>query len=683
MRNGLKKAVCMMLASCMVLGNGLVGTELGTGTIVAEAATKPALSAKTVALRVGQRTSVTISNTGKNKVKWSVDKKYKKYVAIAGSGRKCYVRAKKVGTAYIKVTVGKATYKCKVVVKNGAGLSDTTKYVNTGKSFELGLYGTSKTARWESSNSKVVKLTKVGKNKYKVAGVKSGTAYVSATIGKKAYKCKVVVKGKKVAPKLSATKLTVNYNQIRTLKLTGVSSKITWKVANPRILKLTRVSNGSVKLQGLKVGTTKVKATYGKTTKTCNVTVKAVSSPYLNTSNPKLNVGYKKPIASYITGSKVGITSWVSKNPSVVDVDDFGNLIAKGIGSTTVTITVDGVDLYLGVTVVKSGNNTGKVNDKNETVDSGDKETEKSTEKSTEKTTEKTTEKSTEKNTEKSTEKVTEKATEKTTEKVTEKTTEKSTEKTTEKSTEKVTEKETEKETEKVTEKETEKETEAGFVFEGYWEDDRSVSGSGRFGFSMKNNVDKKDILLYSVNGNITCSFNEGKLPSGKKIWEFSFVGRKKGVDTLVLKVHNKVVKTCTVTVTSDDTEYLNFMSWLSQKQKDFLADGTWTTSMSKIDKLAAFGQWSLDTYDYVANPTHGAYCFMYGEGGNCSCTGSMICYMAEQLGLKAHLDISLTVSTHEYAKVYDENGKAWGIDAGYSGKAGKRGTVSVFEYKQ
>lgn len=673
MRNGLKRAVCMMLASCMVLGNGFVGTELGTGTIVAEAATKPALSAKTVALRVGQRTSVTISNTGKNKVKWSVDKKYKKYIAIAGSGRKCYVRAKKVGTAYIKVTVGKTTYKCKVVVKKGAGLSDTTKSVNTGKSFELGLYGTSKTARWKSSNSKVVKLTKVGKNKYKVAGVKAGTAYVSATIGNKAYKCKVVVKGKTAAPKLSATKLTVNYNQIRTLKLTGVSSRITWKVSNPRILKLTRVSNGSVKLQGLKVGTTKVKATYGKTTKTCNVTVKAVSSPYLNTSNPKLTVGSKKPIAYYITGSKVEITSWVSKNPSVVDVDDFGNLIAKGIGSTTVTITVDGVDLYLGVTVVKSGNNTGKVDDKNETVESGNKETEKNTEKSTEK--------HTEKNTEKSTEKATEKPTEKETERVTEKTTEKATEKTTEKSTEKVTEKETEKETEKVTEKETEKETEAEFVFEGEWDESIEVSGSNSasVGVCFDKGIDKDDILLYSVNGNVSTSMSKGKLPSGITVWEFSCSGRRKGVDTLVLKVHNKVVKTCTVTVTSDDTEYLNFMSWLSQKQKDFLADGTWTSSMSKIDKLAALGQWSLDTYDYVANPAHGAYCFMYGEGGNCSCTGSMICYMAELLGLKAVLDIDNHVGTHEYARVKDDDGVYWNIDAGFSGTAGNRGKVQVW----
>ena len=675
MKKNIKRITACCIITC-ILSTGICNN---TEKITAKASESVLLSANIVKIRVNQRTVINIDNTNNTTVKWSVDKKYQKYIAIAGSGRKCYVRAKKVGTAYIKVTVGKATYKCKVVVKKGAGLSDTSKSLNTGNSFELGLYGTSKTARWKSSNDKVVKLTKVGKNKYKVAGVKSGTAYVSATIGNKAYKCKVVVKGKKVAPKLSATKLTVNYNQIRTLKLTGVSSRITWKVVNPRILKLTRVSNGSVKLQGLKVGTTKVKATYGKTTKTCNVTVKAVSSPYLNTSNPKLTVGSKKPIASYITGSKVGITSWVSKNPSVVDVDDFGNLIAKGIGSTTVTITVDGVDLYLGVTVVKSGNNTGKVDDKNETVESGNKETEKNTEKNTEKSTEKTTEKSTEK----STEKVTEKQTEKTTEKVTEKTTEK----TTEKSTEKVTEKETEKETEKVTEKETEKETEEGFVFDGYWEDKKTISGSGKFGFYMKNTINTEDLLLYSTNGYVSCELGKGKLPSGKETVAFSFVGRRKGVDTLVLKVHGKVVKTCTVTVTSDDTEYLNFMDWLDKKQNDFMADGTWNSSMTKIEKLAALGQWTLDNYDYVANNENGVYSFMYGEstkrGGNCTCTADLICCMAKKLGLKAIIDISLTVSTHEYAKVYDENGKAWGIDAGYSGKAGKRGTVSVFEYKQ
>ena len=389
----------------------------------------------------------------------------------------------------------------------------------------------------------------------------------------------------------------------------------------------------------------------------------------MNTSNPKLTVGSKKPIASYITGSKVGITSWVSKNPSVVDVDDFGNLMAKGIGSTTVTITVDGVDLYLGVVVVKSGSNTGKVDDKNETVESGNKETEKNTEKSTEK--------STEKNTEKSTEKVTEKTTEKTTEKDTEKTTEK----TTEKSTEKVTEKETEKETEKATEKETEKETEGGFVFDGYWEDDYSIPGSStRSPFYLLNPIDIKDVSVYSVNGLIETDCHLSKTPSGSVIIIIKFTGRRKGVDTLVLKVYNKIVKTCKVTVTSDDTEFLKFDSWLDTKQSEFLSNGTWTDSMSKIEKLTALAQWTLDNFDYVANNPHGVYCFMYGEGGNCTCTAALICNMARKMGLESIIAVAKNSETHEYAKVRDENGVYWSIDAGYDGKAGKRGTAHVWK---
>ena len=188
---------------------------------------------------------------------------------------------------------------------------------------------------------------------------------------------------------------------------------------------------------------------------------------------------------------------------------------------------------------------------------------------------------------------------------------------------------------------------------------------------------------MYSVNGLIETDCYLSKTPSGSVIVRIGFTGRRKGVDTLVLKVYGKVVKTCKVTVTSDDTEFLKFDSWLGTKQSEFLSNGTWTDSMSKIEKLTALAQWTLDNFDYVAYNPKGVYCFMYGEGGNCTCTAALICNMARKMGLKSIIDISLTVSTHEYAKVYDENGKAWGIDAGYSGKAGKRGTVSVFEYKQ
>ena len=176
---------------------------------------------------------------------------------------------------------------------------------------------------------------------------------------------------------------------------------------------------------------------------------------------------------------------------------------------------------------------------------------------------------------------------------------------------------------------------------------------------------------------------SKGKLPSGITVWEFSCSGRRKGVDTLVLKVYGKVVKTCTVTVTSDDTEYINFMNWLDKKQNDYMADGTWNSSMSKIEKLAALGQWTLDNYDYVANNENGVYSFMYGEstkrGANCTCTADLICCMAKKLGLKGVVDIDKFKGTHEYARVRDDDGVYWNIDAGFSGTAGNRGKVQVW----
>ena len=141
--------------------------------------------------------------------------------------------------------------------------------------------------------------------------------------------------------------------------------------------------------------------------------------------------------------------------------------------------------------------------------------------------------------------------------------------------------------------------------------------------------------------------------------------------------------RSCTVTVTSDDMEYINFMDWLDKKQNDFMADGTWNSSMTKIEKLAALGQWTLDNYDYVANNENGVYSFMYGEstkrGGNCTCTADLICCMAKELGLKGVVDIDKFKGTHEYARVRDDDGVYWNIDAGFSGTAGNRGKVQVW----
>lgn len=63
-----------------------------------------------------------------------------------------------------------------------------------GQKVTLKVTGTSKKAKWSSSNAKVAKVSKG-----KVTAVKKGKATIKAKVGKKTYTCKITVK----APALS------------------------------------------------------------------------------------------------------------------------------------------------------------------------------------------------------------------------------------------------------------------------------------------------------------------------------------------------------------------------------------------------------------------------------------------------------------------------------------------------
>ena len=67
--------------------------------------------------------------------------------------------------------------------------------IEVGEKYTVKLTGLSskKTADWTISKTKVLKKVKVTKNSIKVKGKKAGTSYVTATVGKKTYKCKIKV----------------------------------------------------------------------------------------------------------------------------------------------------------------------------------------------------------------------------------------------------------------------------------------------------------------------------------------------------------------------------------------------------------------------------------------------------------------------------------------------------------
>lgn len=66
--------------------------------------------------------------------------------------------------------------------------------VKVGKTVKLKVRNTKKRVKWKSSNRKIATVSKKGR----VKGKKQGKAIITAKVGKKKYKCRVIVKGKKV-----------------------------------------------------------------------------------------------------------------------------------------------------------------------------------------------------------------------------------------------------------------------------------------------------------------------------------------------------------------------------------------------------------------------------------------------------------------------------------------------------
>lgn len=124
-------------------------------------------------------------NGAPGKVSWKSSNK--KVAAVSKQG---VVKAQKGGKATITAKVGGKSYKCKIVVKDQPTLSKKTLKIEVGTTSQLAIIRTAKKATWSSSNKRVATVSKNGK----VKGVRTGTATITAKVGKKKFKCKVTVK---------------------------------------------------------------------------------------------------------------------------------------------------------------------------------------------------------------------------------------------------------------------------------------------------------------------------------------------------------------------------------------------------------------------------------------------------------------------------------------------------------
>lgn len=201
--------------------------------------------------------------------------------------------------------------KVEAATKSSPKLSKTKVSVNVGKTYTLKLSNTKKTVTWSTSNKKVASIQKVGKDSVKVTGKKSGTAKITAKVGKKKYICKVTVKD---APKLNKSLITLVAGKTYDLKLSGTAATPKWSTSKKSIASISKRSKYVYRVKAIKAGTATIKVKVGGKTVSCKVKVTAKPK----STTPKLDAAKKRGLDISAYQEKDGIvynTNWTVNEP--------------------------------------------------------------------------------------------------------------------------------------------------------------------------------------------------------------------------------------------------------------------------------------------------------------------------------------------------------------------------------
>ena len=298
--------------------------------VIQVSAASVGLNKTKIVIVVGQKYRLTLNGTKKAPT-WKTSNK--KVVTVKKDGS---VTGVSKGTANVTATLGKKTYKCKVIVE-APKISLTKKTINAGEKFTLKLNGTTKSVKWTTSNKKIATVSQNGV----VKGIAKGTANILATVGGKKYVCKVTVE----TPKISLTKKTIDAGEKFTLKLNGTTKSVKWTTSNKKVATVSQ--NGVVK--GIAKGTANIIATVGGKKYVCKVTVK--EPRILSVSTNELTIKDEGTITVTYKGS--GTITCNIDNTDIIDCEwseewdgDSCELYVTALkyGKATITITDDESD---------------------------------------------------------------------------------------------------------------------------------------------------------------------------------------------------------------------------------------------------------------------------------------------------------------------------------------------------
>ena len=183
---------------------------------------------------------------------------------------------------------------------------------------------------FKSSNKSVVTVSKSGL----LTAKKPGTAKITASSKSGKYTAKVTVPAMSISE--STTEVFIGSTHALSVKN---GANITWSSSNPQV---ASVEGGVVTAVG--VGSAVIKATAGKASATCSVTV-----PQFTLSQSTATINYGQSLT--LTVSKASNVTWSSSNTSVATVS---NGVVKTVddGSAVITATVGGASASCNLTVV-------------------------------------------------------------------------------------------------------------------------------------------------------------------------------------------------------------------------------------------------------------------------------------------------------------------------------------------
>lgn len=185
--------------------------------------------------------------------------------------------------------------------------------------------------------------------------------------------------------------------------------------------------------------------------------------------------------------------------------------------------------------------------------------------------------------------------------------------------------------------------------------------------------IDKVQVLTSNTN----IQYNTVFVKSNNRGYCFDLSARKQGYCDVSLVVNGKIIKTWNAYVSSTDQDWVKYESWFNGVLKNIEAANSNWKDLNPIQKITLLGQYILDNYDYDYNPMSA---FHLNGKGNCNASANVLADMATRLGLRADVvtpkAYAVVNPSHVVARVWYD-GVVYLIEAGYEGQAGNRGTVA------